>query len=58
MTDSDAEHGQAIARDPLREASRRHRHDDLDIITVPKGRALLCHTCQRPVAEDRGVTNR
>lgn len=44
--------------DPLRDAAREHRHDNLDIVTVPKGRALFCHECQRPVAEDRGVNNR
>jgi hypothetical protein len=38
---------------PLRAAARKHEHDDLDIQSVSNGRILLCHTCEKPIAEDR-----
>jgi len=44
--------------DELQKAARKHEHDRLDVVSVPKGRALLCHVCEKPVAHDRGVSNR
>lgn len=39
-------------KDKLLEAAEAHEHDDVDIISVPRGRALICHVCEGPLAKE------
>lgn len=37
--------------DVIKRTAEQHEHDDLNVVSTPDGRALICHECRGPIGE-------
>jgi len=38
--------------DVIDRTAEQHEHNDLDVVSTPNGRALICHECRGPIEEE------